>query len=238
MRVSRSQSDSRNEPVDVCVTRGRQALIAEHGLRRMDWGIPALFTRAMAATMTNAAHELEDEPDGETRKSGEVTQMGDQRKKQWWNEVSVRAGGDVFSGITIGDNATGVAVGKNINQSVANLLGPSSPDDRQVVEKSLADFMSAYEQVRSELDPSKVAIADYQISQLKSELEKSGPDRPPSGDIIAQAGNWLLDNVPGISQAITSLFATPAVGRIVGKAGESAVTFLRSRLGRQASPGN
>jgi hypothetical protein len=36
------------QPLDVCVTEGRQALLAEYGEQRKDWGIPALFTRAVA----------------------------------------------------------------------------------------------------------------------------------------------------------------------------------------------
>jgi hypothetical protein len=44
-------------------------------------------------------------------------------------------------------------------------------------------------------------------------------------------GDLLLDSVPQITNAMANLFATPAVGRVVGKAGETAVTWVKRRFG-------
>jgi len=43
-------------------------------------------------------------------------------------------------------------------------------------------------------------------------------------------GDWLLDNLPAISEALGALFALPAVGRVVGKAGEGTVKWVTQRL--------
>ena len=43
-------------------------------------------------------------------------------------------------------------------------------------------------------------------------------------------GDWLLDNLPAIGEALGALFALPAVGRVVGKAGEGAVKWVTQRF--------
>jgi hypothetical protein len=44
----------------------------------------------------------------------------------------------------------------------------------------------------------------------------------------------LLDSVPQIADALAALFATPAVGRVVGVADEAAVTWVKRRFGAGA----
>jgi len=46
-------------------------------------------------------------------------------------------------------------------------------------------------------------------------------------------GDWLLDNLPAIGEALGTLFALPAVGRVVGKAGEAAVKWVQQRFGNK-----
>ena len=59
-----------------------------------------------------------------------------------------------------------------------------------------------------------------------------GENETPSASTITQIGDWLLDNLPELAETLAGLFATPAVGRVVGRAGESAVSWLRKRFGR------
>jgi len=47
---------------------------------------------------------------------------------------------------------------------------------------------------------------------------------------IIKMGDWLLDNLPAIGEALGSLFALPAIGRVVGKAGEAAVRWVTQRF--------
>jgi hypothetical protein len=42
---------SSGELIDICVTRGRQALMTADGVQEMDWGIPTLFTRTVGGEM-------------------------------------------------------------------------------------------------------------------------------------------------------------------------------------------
>jgi hypothetical protein len=65
---------------------------------------------------------------------------------------------------------------------------------------------------------------------LAGELTKTGDGEQPSASTITQIGNWLLDNLPPIAEALTGLFATPAVGRVIGRAGDAAVTWARQRF--------
>jgi hypothetical protein len=75
-------------------------------------------------------------------------------------------------------------------------------------------------------------MAEFQLKLLQGELAKTGEGETPSASTITQVGDWLLDNVPQIAEILTGLFATPAVGRVVGKAGKVAVEWVKKRFGR------
>lgn len=149
----------------------------------------------------------------------------------WWNQVPANIGGDVIVA-DIGAGATGVAVGKNISQTVYGVLGAAQPNDKQVVEQKIAEVSTALHGLQADVDVQKAAMAEFQLKVLGGELAKTGEKETPSANTIIQIGDWLLDNVPEIAGAITSLFATPAVGRVVGKAGEAAVAWLKKRFGK------
>jgi hypothetical protein len=157
--------------------------------------------------------------------------MSDTQPTAWWNQVPARIGGDMIVA-DIGDNATGVAVGKNITQTVYTVLGAPTPNDKQIVEQKMAEVATALQGVKTDLDATRAAMADFQLKLLGSELAKTEEEETPSASTIVQIGDWLLDNVPQIAEVITGLFATPAVGRVVGKAGEVAVAWLKKRFGR------
>jgi hypothetical protein len=70
---------------------------------------------------------------------------------------------------------------------------------------------------------------------LEGELTKTEEGQSPSASAITQIGDWLLGNVPSVAEALASLFATPAVGKVVGKAGEAAVEWVRARFGGAAT---
>ena len=75
-------------------------------------------------------------------------------------------------------------------------------------------------------------MAEFQLKLLQGELTKTDKDETPSASTITQVGDWLLDNIPSIAESLTSLFATPVVGKIVGKAGEVAVKWVKQRFGK------
>lgn len=132
----------------------------------------------------------------------------------------------------VGANAAGVAVGKNIAQTVVQTLGGPTPNDRQIIEEKLAQVRAALQQADGQLDSSTATMAQFQVNLLQGELIKTEPDEAPSANTITQVGDWLLDNVPQIAEALVDLFATPAVGKVVGLAGALAVTWVKARFGK------
>jgi hypothetical protein len=161
----------------------------------------------------------------------EEIQMSEKEEQDWWNDIPAQIGGDVIIG-RVGAGATGVAVGKNITQTVYDVLGEPTPDDKQIIEQKLSGAMTTVQGLQEQLDAQTAAIAEFQLKLLQGELTKTEEGETPSASTITHVGDWLLDNVPQIAEILTSLFATPAVGRVVGKAGEVAVEWVKKRFGR------
>jgi hypothetical protein len=166
--------------------------------------------------------------------SGELIELepeDEEIQQDWWDSIPAQIGGDVIIG-HVGAGATGVAIGKNITQTIYDMLGEPAPDDKQVIEQKLSEATTAVQELREQLDAQTAAVAEFQLKLLQGELTKTEEGETPSASTITQVGDWLLDNVPQIAEILTSLFATPAVGRVVGKAGEVAVEWVKKRLGR------
>jgi hypothetical protein len=156
--------------------------------------------------------------------------MSTAKKQPWWETLQAHGGGDVIVGV-VGRDAHGVAVGKNIQQWVDSGLGPVTPSDKETIQQQLSEVTTALNQLLPRLDPARAAVAPIQLETLKEEISKTGDAEVPSGSAIVRAGDWLLDNLPDIAEAVTSLFATPAVGKVVGKAGDVVVSWARRRFG-------
>lgn len=156
--------------------------------------------------------------------------MGEDEKTYWWDELSDHIGGDLIIG-EVGEGSRGVAVGKDITQTVYDILGSPTPDDRQVIEQRLSEVASAIQQMRGQLDDATAQAAESHVELLKGELTKTEESEMPSARTIAHVGDWLLDNVPEIAEILAGLFATPAVGKVVGKAGDLAVKWVKKRFG-------
>jgi hypothetical protein len=161
----------------------------------------------------------------------EEIQISEKEEQDWWNDIPASIGGDVIIG-HVGAGATGVAIGKNITQTVYDVLGEPTHDDKQVIEQKLSEATATVQELREQFDAATVTMAEFQLKLLQGELTKTEEGETPSASTITQVGDWLLDNVPQIAEILTSLFATPAVGRVVGKAGEVAVEWVKKRFGR------
>ena len=163
--------------------------------------------------------------------------MEDEKTQPWWEQVSNAIGtvdasntkGDVIIAV-VGAGAKNVAAGKNITQSVTEVLGPPTPDDKKQIEQGFAGLLDAL--ARLQVDEAAVDRAKTRIEILQEELGKTGDD-VPSASTVARMGDWLLDNLPAIGEALGTLFALPAVGRVVGKAGEAAVKWVQQRFGNK-----
>lgn len=154
-----------------------------------------------------------------------------QEKQPWWESLPAQVGGDVIIG-QVGAGATGAAIGKNIQQTVTQILGESTPEDRQVIEEQFAQIQASLQSLEGKIDETTAQMAQFQLKLLQGELSKVEEGETPSATTITQVGDWLLEHVPDIAEALTGLFATPAVGRVVGKAGEAAIKWVRGRFGR------
>ena len=165
--------------------------------------------------------------------------------KPWWEQLAqgqganplagigasdIGASGDVIIGV-VGAGARNVAIGKQITQQIYEVVGTPTPDDKQLIAQAFARVDAALTAQQSHLDAATMQVAESYLQLLRAELMKTREEETPSASAIMLVGNWLLDNLPQIGEALTSLFATPAVGRVIGKAGEAAVTWVRARFG-------
>lgn len=163
----------------------------------------------------------------------EVSLAHPSEDQHWWDNIPAQVEGDVIIGY-VGAGATSVAIGKNITQTIYGMLGEPTPDDKQVIEQKLSEATTTLQELREQLDATTAAMAEFQLKLLQGELTKTEEGETPSASTITQVGDWLLDNVPQIAEILMGLFATPAVGRVVGKAGEVAVEWVKTRFGRSA----
>lgn len=212
-------------PVDTAVAEARRA-VSFAAPDTAEWGTPVLYTRA---------------PDGviwDMRKKPDM--LDGEEPAPWWDRLpdaggqprTTRTGGDVITA-TVGAGARNVAVGKNITQIVHEALGEPAADDKAIIAERFARLSAELRGLETRSDAPTAQMAQFQVKLLEGELSKTGEAETPSGNTITMAGDWLLDNVPEMAEVLASLFATPAVGRVLGKAGEIAVQWVKRRFGEQ-----
>ena len=154
-----------------------------------------------------------------------------QAQKAWWDKLMpTQVSGDVIVA-NVSGGARNVAVGKNIQQNIDSTLGAMTADDQQTIDKKFDELNATIQKMGAQMGASMAKMAEFQMKLLKAELAKTGENETPSATTITQVGDWLLDNIPGAAEAIVGLFATPAVGKVVGKAGEAAIKWARERFG-------
>jgi hypothetical protein len=91
---------------------------------------------------------------------------------------------------------------------------------------------SAFQTLQDSLNTEKIVMTKFQLQLLLGELTKTEENKIPSANTIILVGNWLLENVPEMAEVLADLFATPAVGKIMGKAGGMAVEWVKERFAR------
>lgn len=219
-------------PVESALSEARKAIYSEG--EPYEWATPVLFSRSPDGLLVALPQE------GATTMTVQPTNQP--APKPWWQQIgdlsasdpaaidpaSISGGGDVIIGV-VGAGAKNVAIGKHITQLVQEIVGPPTPDDKQVIAQKLAQVSAALQQ--SALDDTKKMMAESYLQLLQGELVKTGKEETPSAGAITLVGNWLLDNVPALLETLTSLFVTPAAARVIAKAGETAVTWVKARFG-------
>ena len=108
--------------------------------------------------------------------------MGDQDTKPWWEQVPKAIGtvnasdttGDVIITV-VGAGAKNVAAGKNITQTVTEMLGPPTPDDKTQIEQGFAKLLDAL--ARLQLDEAAADRAKTRIRNPARRTWQSGRQR-------------------------------------------------------------
>ena len=148
------------------------------------------------------------------------------KQRPWWEEVP--AGGDVIV-VQMGDHAHKVAAGKDVRLVTYEVLEKATGEDYHAVETSLAELRAQLAKVEG-LELAQRVLAEDRVQTLLKE-ELTSQDKLPEVSRVSKAVDWLLDNIPDIAEALLSLFASPAVGRIIGKAGAAGIEWAQKRFG-------
>jgi hypothetical protein len=122
-----------------------------------------------------------------------------------------------------------VAIGKEIRQSIVE-----APVDLTAAERVELDGLLVqlrHQLAESDIPENKKAVGQEFARQLEKELTRT--DKPPDSSVIKVAGKWLLENIPALTGALTSLFLSPVVGKIVEAAGDIAADWVKEQFGRQ-----
>jgi hypothetical protein len=124
---------------------------------------------------------------------------------------------------TIGDNASQVAVGKNIHQQQVNGSGEITAADLQQVRTLFDDFKK---QIELQAPPDKKAAALERVDELQQEVLSKKPELS-TFDYVKQ---WFGKNLPGLLGGVTSLVVNPIVGKVVEASAGLAVNALKRRF--------
>jgi hypothetical protein len=138
-------------------------------------------------------------------------------------ETQPKAGGDIIQA-TIGDNASQVAVGKNIRQQDHSSAIEVSEADLQQV-KLLFDELK--QQIEQQAPPEKKAAALERVDELQQEIASKKPDPTTFGYVK----NWFGKNLPTLLGSVTALVVNPLVGKVVEAASTVAAEAIKRQFG-------
>lgn len=170
------QALSQGQPLDRCVTEGRNGLIAEYGQSRMDWGVPALFTRAITGAVTQPT-------------SGQSGQAGSGQAGS--GNTNVTISGPVSGQVAIGNNNT-----QTSSTSTPTTGGGSGMDG--LLRRDLVSLLSAAFPNRSDIE----MLTSYYLNTSLGMIPTSGNDNRSLFDgivswCLAQGGDTLARLIDG-----------------------------------------
>ncbi len=137
-----------------------------------------------------------------------------------------QAGGDIIQA-TIGDNASQVAVGKNIQQQQNSSSMQVTEADLQQLQALFDDFK---QQIEQQAPPDKKAAALERVDELQQEITSQKPEL----STFDYVKNWFGKNLPGLLGGVTSLIVNPLVGKVVEAVSGVAADAIRKRFGGAA----
>lgn len=208
-----------NFPVDVAVNEARRAVYLSGDVT--EFGTAVLYMRADDGRVFSS--DVVGDNRMITADAGRATHGG----INITGDAHVSAGRDIIGGDKIieGDDVAGdvntvtigagaqvgqVAAGRNISQS----QGGAQNDAADLAQKIL-DLKHNLRDAQAQLDASNVALANFQLQLLETELTGSAP----SGGTIMTAADGLAAIAPMLVPSLGALFHTAAAQRIVQQAG-------------------
>lgn len=242
-------------PVDAAVNEARLAIYSSGNF--MEWGTPILFMRSDdgmlfgerdTVTQKTSSSSQADAP--APPRHGRAGDANPSDTGSRWRPPSsginisgsaqVSAGRDIIGGdkivqgddydvegdmnvVTIGAGAQvgQVAAGRGIQQT------SGSAAEQNDLAAKLVEAQRALQAARAQVDPNKLALADFQWQLLQTELTRT--DGAPSGATLTAAADGLLAIVPALREPLGALLKSPAAQRILNAAG--AADWLRKRFG-------
>jgi hypothetical protein len=118
-----------------------------------------------------------------------------------------------------GDNTGQIAGGKNIVQTTQVVGPPLTQPEREQVR---LDFARLREQIAAQAPAER---RDQAVGHIE-ELERAAFEAEPDLTTIQLVTRWFKHNLPALAGSVTSLIATPLVGRLVQVAGDQLVELV------------
>jgi len=134
-------------------------------------------------------------------------------------QTQPKAGGDYIN-ITVGDNASYLALGKDVHQQI----NVSAADLEEVARL----FDELKRQIEQQAPPDKKAAALERVDELQQEVTSKKPD-PAT---FSYVWSWFGKNLPTLLGSVTALLVNPLVGKVV----EAASTMASDAIKAQFKP--
>ena len=138
-----------------------------------------------------------------------------------------RADQRITSNIT-GDVSGQVAVGTDIEQRQS--LGGSASEVSEAELAELRQLLKALQtRVAAEAPVEKREAALERVAELEEAVTTPEPDLTT----MEYVKQWFARHLPSLAGAVTSVVVNPIVGKLVGAAGDAAVSEFRRRFGER-----
>lgn len=139
------------------------------------------------------------------------------------NKKNVKGGDEI--NIQIGDNASQVAAGKDVHQTIRT---------QSHIEVTEADFEAArelFKSLREEIETQVPPEKKEAALQRATELEEAITGEKPDLTTIDYVKSWFGKNIPQLAGTIANILINPIITKLVGAAGDVTVEQLKRILG-------